>query len=184
MSAGHRSVAVALAVVAASVAAPAVAAPATLTVAPATVQTQLGREFMVRSTIRNDDPSVAVGLIAHLTVFSLRDGTYVDPEDWSVERTRYLRPLAPGGTTTLEWKLKAVNGGTFDVSILAVAAGSETSTASTAPPVRVDVAARTTLNEGGILWLSAGIPLGLSIVALALRLRRRRRPRPLRAAPS
>ena len=150
-----------------------------MSVAPAVVTTELGREFTVRSTIRNDDPFPATGLIAHLTVLSLKDGTYVDPEDWSQARTRYLDPLAGGRATTILWKLKAVTGGTFAASVSVFAGGATASAPVTAPPARIAVAERATLNAGGILPLSIGFPATLALVAVVLRLRRRQpRPRP------
>ena len=157
---------------------PALAAIA-MSVTPAVVTTELGREFTVRSTIRNDDPFPATGLIAHLTVLSLKNGTYVDPEDWSQARTRYLDPLAGGRATTILWTLKAVTGGTFAANVSVFAGGAIASAPVAAPPVRIAVAERATLNAGGILPLSIGFPAALALVAVALRLRRRQpRPRP------
>lgn len=177
-------IAVAAVALIATVVAPATAAPVAMSVAPQIVSTDLGREFTVRSTIRNDDPSRAAALIAHLTVFSVRDGTYVDPEDWSSDRTRYLKPIPPGGATTILWRMKAVNGGTFAASILAVPADTTAAQAPlTAPPVRIEIAERKTLNAGGILFLSIGLPGALGLVAAGLRLRRRQ-PHPRRTAPS
>lgn len=150
-----------------------------MSVTPTVVTTDLGREFTVRSTIRNDDLSAATGLIAHLTVLSLKDGTYVDPEDWSPDRTRYLDPLAGGRATTILWRLKAVTGGTFAANVSVFAGGASVSAPVTAPPVRIAVAERATLNAGGILPLSIGFPAALALVAVGLRLRRRQpRPRP------
>lgn len=164
---------------AATFAAPASASSVAVSVAPTVVTTDLGREFTVRSTIRNDDPSKAMALIAHLTVFSLKDGTYVDPEDWSSDRTRYLDPVPPGGATTILWRMKAVNGGIFAASVLAFAADNAARAPVTAPPARIEVAERRTLDAGGILVLSIGLPGALALVAAGLRLRRRQpRPRP------
>ena len=38
-------------------------------------------------------PRPLSGLVAHLNVVGLSSGIYVDPEDWSEERTKYLPPL-------------------------------------------------------------------------------------------
>ena len=83
----------------------------------ARVSTQLGQKFSFRSTITNRGSTPASGLIAHLNVLSLRPGVYVDPEDWSAERTVYLRTIAPGGSTTTTWRMHAVNAGTFGVYV-------------------------------------------------------------------
>ena len=77
----------------------------------ARVSTQLGQKFSFRSTITNRGSTPASGLIAHLNVLSLRPGVYVDPEDWSPQRTVYLRTIAPGGSTTTTWRMHAVNAG-------------------------------------------------------------------------
>jgi hypothetical protein len=61
------------------------------------IRTDLGQTFTVRSTIRNQGAAPATGLVAHLSVLSLRPGTYVDPEDWSTTRTRYLPAIPAGG---------------------------------------------------------------------------------------
>lgn len=89
---------------------PASAAPVAMTVAPPVVTAELGKEFTVRSTIRYDDSSTPTALIAHLTVFSVKAGTYVDPEDWSSDRTRYLKPIPPGGATTILWRIRRSTG--------------------------------------------------------------------------
>ena len=39
------------------------------------------------------------GLVAHLNIVGLSSGIYVDPEDWSEERTKFVPPLAPGEST-------------------------------------------------------------------------------------
>ena len=58
-----------------------------------------------------------MGLIAHLTVVSLHDGVYVDPEDWSSHRTRYLGAIPTGGSAMITWRLQAVNAGTFGIYV-------------------------------------------------------------------
>jgi hypothetical protein len=70
------------------------------------VSTKLGQKFVFHTRIANDGSTPAAGLVAHLNVVDLTGNTYVDPEDWSSHRTRYLAPVAPGGSTTLSWRLK------------------------------------------------------------------------------
>ena len=67
------------------------------------VATGLGKRFAFRSTVVNTGPGEERGLVAHLNVASLRPGVYVDPEDWSTSRTRYLEPIPEGGATTVRW---------------------------------------------------------------------------------
>jgi hypothetical protein len=139
------------------------------------VSTQIGRKFVFRSTIVNHGFRVVPGLIAHLNVLSLRDGTYVDPEDWSSRRTRYLRPLRAGGSATVTWRMEAVNAGSFGVYVAVLPSTGASRPPTTGPAIRVGVASRTTLNAGGILPLVLGIPAALGLAIVALQLRRRRR---------
>jgi hypothetical protein len=165
--------------VAAILAAGALAVPAgarshglTVNVNRTAVMTGLGRTFVVRSTVLNHRKNAVAGLIAHLNVLSLRDGVYVDPEDWSSHRTRYLPPIAADGSLTLTWKLRAVNAGSFGVYIAVLRQSGSAQPPITGPAVHVSVAHRTTLNSGGILPLALGVPVLLGALTLAVRRRR------------
>ena len=140
----------------------------------ALVSTQLGHKFEFRSTISNHRSTAASGLIAHLNVLSLRDGVYVDPEDWSSHRTRYLAPIPAGGSTTLTWRLNAVNAGRLGVYVAVLPQSGAPTPPTTGATVRVEIADRKTLNSGGILPLALGIPALLALATLGLRLRRAR----------
>jgi hypothetical protein len=135
------------------------------------IATQLGHKFHFRSTFRNDGPAAASGLIAHLNVLSLHRDVYVDPEDWSSHRTKFLPPIAPGRSLTVTWPMEAVNHGSFAVYVTLVApdAGGRP---AIGPAVHVAVADRKTLNSGGIVPLALGIPALLGLLTLGLRLRR------------
>ncbi|MDQ2984773.1 MAG: hypothetical protein M3R70_12770 [Actinomycetota bacterium] len=137
------------------------------------LSTKLGHKLSFRSTITNHGSTSASGLVAHLNVLSLRTGVYVDPEDWSSKRTRFLDTIPAGGSTALTWKLEAVNAGSLGVYV-AVLPESGAGAPVTSPTVHVRVAERKTLNSGGILPLALGVPALLGALALGLRLRRRR----------
>lgn len=139
----------------------------------AAVVTKLGHIFVIRSTISNNGNAPAANLIAHLNVLSLRGDVYVDPEDWSSHRTRYLPPIPAGGATTLAWKLNAVNAGHLGVYVAVLPQNAATAP-TTGPTVAVRIIDRRTLNSGGILPLALGFPAGLGLLALSLRLGRRR----------
>ena len=177
---GVRSVLLGLAVVAAvlALAAGAQAAadplPLAVTVDRTGIATELGRTFTFRSTITNDGSTPAGGLIAHLTIVSLTGEVYVDPEDWSAHRTRYLGPLGPAGSTTITWRVKAVNSGRFGVSVVILRPAGDARPPTSAPLVSVAVAGRKTLNAGGILAVALGVPAALGALTAALGLRRRR----------
>ena len=98
------------------------------------------------------------------------DGVYVDPEDWSSERTRYLPPLAPGGSIEVPWTVKAVNSGHLAVYVTVLGAGRPV----IGPALDARVASRTTIDAGGALPLAVGVPALLGVAALGVR---RRRPR-------
>jgi hypothetical protein len=139
----------------------------------ARISTKLGREFEFRSTVTNRGSKPASGLIAHLNVLSLRKGTYVDPEDWSAERTRYLGVIPAGGSTRITWKMKAVNDGSFGVYVAVLPKSGEARPPVTGPTIHLAVAQRRTLNSGGILPLALGIPALLGLVTLGFRFYRR-----------
>ena len=155
--------------------APAAAAapPLTVSVDRTTIRGTLGHTFAFRTTITNHGNAPATGLIAHLNILSLEGGVYVDPEDWSSHRTRYLPPIPTGGSRTLTWKLNAVNAGHLGAYVAVLPrTGSGMPTAG--PTVSTTIADRRTLDSGGILPLALGIPALLGSLALGLRLRRRR----------
>ncbi len=174
--AGLGAVVAALAVLALTAVAHAEPGPPGLsaTVDRSRIATELGRTFVFRSTIANTGSAVADGLIAHLNVVSLTGSAYVDPEDWSTHRTSYLRPLGPGRSQTITWRVKAVNSGEFGVYVAVLRRTGDERPPITAPLIPVAVAGRTTLNAGGILSVALAVPVILGLLAIGLRLRRRR----------
>lgn len=138
------------------------------------IATRLGHTFVFHSTIHNDGRVAAGGLVAHLNVVDLSGHTYVDPEDWSSHRTRYLRPIPPGGTTTLAWPMNAVNSGTIGVYVAVLPRSGAPVPPTTGPTVRVRIQDRKTLNSGGILPLALGLPALLGLLSLGVRVRRGR----------
>jgi hypothetical protein len=134
------------------------------------VATGIGEEFRFMSAIANPGSTTVAGLVAHLDVVSWDRDVYVDPEDWSSERTRYLPPLAPGRSIEVPWTVKAVNSGHLAVYVTVLGAGRP----ATGPAVDVRVASRTTIDAGGALPLAVGVPALLGLAAIAVR---RRRPR-------
>jgi hypothetical protein len=137
------------------------------------ISTALGRKIVFRSTIANHGTTPIRGLIAHLNVLSLRNGVYIDPEDWSSHRTRYLAPIPVGGSVTLTWKLQAVNAGSIGVYVAVLRRSGAARPPITGPTLHVSIAQRKTLNARGVLPLALGIPALLGALALANRARRR-----------
>lgn len=145
------------------------------------VAADLGAEIVLRSTIDNRGSSVARDLVAHLNVLSLRPGLYVDPEDWSEERTVYVPPIAPGTSHTVTWRVRAIQDGALGLYIAVLPDSGAPRPPVTGPVVQIAVAGRETLNTEGIVPLVLGIPAGLALLAVALRLRLRRGARAARA---
>jgi hypothetical protein len=160
-------------------AAPETASPAAVVVSldRARMSTGLGDGFALGSTITNTGRRPLSGLIAHLNVVSLTNGVYVDPEDWSPQRTKNVPTLAPGRSARIGWRVNAVNGGRFAVYVVAVP--------STAPrtartglaigtPLSLRVVERRVFDSGGVLFVALGVPALLALVLTATRVRRRR----------
>ena len=137
---------------------------------PAT--TKLGHDVDLRATITNTGGAPVRGLVAHLNVLSFDPGVYVDPEDWSSHRTRYLAPIPAGGSATVTWRINAVNPGSIGLYV-AVLQSSGNAPPQTGPTVRLEIADRRTLDSGGILPLALGVPALLAGLALGITLRRR-----------
>ncbi len=137
------------------------------------ITAKLGHTFVFHSTIANSGGAPAAGLVAHLNVVDLSGHVYVDPEDWSSHRTRYLGAISPGRSTTLGWRLNAVNSGTIGVYVAVLPRSGAPVRPTTAPTIRVTIRDRRTLNSGGILPLSLGIPALLGLLALGVRVGRR-----------
>jgi hypothetical protein len=149
--------------------------PLSVTVDREQITTGLGDDFGFRTTIANSAATSTVALIAHLNFLSLREGTYVDPEDWSSQRTWYVGQIPAGESRTITWKIKAVNGGSFAAYVAVLPQNSPAGAPTASPTVDIEVAERRTLNSDGILPLALGIPAFLGLTAGGVRLARRRR---------
>jgi len=145
---------------------------------------RLGSSFAFGSTIANVGRTPLAGLVAHLNVVSLTPGVYVDPEDWSSQRTKYLPAVAPGRSVRIPWKVTAVNGGRFAVYVVAIprrSPGTTSAGLAIGRPMTLRVAERRVFNSGGVLFLTLGIPALLVLAMVALRTLRRP---PRRSAPT
>lgn len=154
------------------------AAPDTVKVAvePTHVDTVLGGRFTITTEFTNTGTADGP-LLAHLNVASITGKVYVDPEDWSSNRSREIS-LPAGESRTLTWELQAVNAGSFAVYVVVLpfdtaTAGNEPLAVS--PMIRLEVATRSTLSAGGALPITLAIPILLGLAAAATRLRMRQR---------
>lgn len=140
-----------------------------ITLDRSSVSVRLGTAFAFTSTLSAGATETGP-LVAHLNVVSLDRSTYVDPEDWSTHRTRYLASIAPGGSTSVRWSVKAVSSGPIAIYVTAVPANGS-GTIAVGPPLHVQVADRRTLNSGGVVPLALAVPAVLAAVAVAVRRR-------------
>jgi hypothetical protein len=138
------------------------------------ITTKLGHKFTFHSRIENRGTTPARDLVAHLNVVDLTGHTYVDPEDWSSQRTRYLRPIPAGGSTTLTWPVNAVNAGTIGIYVAVLLRSGAPTRPTTSPTLRLHINERRTLNSGGVMPLALGLPAALGLLAFAVRASRRR----------
>ncbi|GIH03580.1 hypothetical protein Rhe02_16470 [Rhizocola hellebori] len=137
----------------------------------------IGQQFSLQSEVVNTGPIPAGARLAHLNVASLTGGVYVDPEDWSANRSLSVEPMAPGDSVPLDWDLHAVNAGSFDVYVVLLpnaAATAGTGPLIVSPPVHVTVTERRTLNPGGSLPTVIAVPVLLGLIAATIRYRGRR----------
>ena len=133
------------------------------------ITTKIGRHVIFHSRIANRGNAPVSGLVAHLNVVDLTGRTYVDPEDWSSHRTRYLAPIPAGGSVSLAWPMNAVNAGTIGLYVAVLPRSGPPVRPATSPTVRLRVLDRKTLNSGGILPLALGIPAALGLLTLGVR---------------
>jgi hypothetical protein len=148
---------------------------ASVTVDRAQISTRLGDTFVFRTEIANHSAAPTEALIAHLNILSLRDGVYVDPEDWSAQRTWYLGPIPARASRSITWKLRALTGGPFAAYVAVLPQNGPARPPTTSPTVQIAVEKRRTLNAGGVLPLALGVPALLGFLAGGVLLARRRR---------
>lgn len=149
--------------------------PPSVTVDRSQISAGLGETFSFRTAIANRTSTATEPLIAHLNILSLSAGLYVDPEDWSSERTQYVGPIPAGESRTIAWTVKAVNGGNLAAYVAVLPEARPTRPPTTSPAIQITVAERQTLNSGGILPLAVGVPALIGVLAGGIGLARRRR---------
>jgi uncharacterized membrane protein len=144
--------------------------PVEVTLDRTEVSTRIGDSFSFESEIRNAGSAPLQDVVAHLNVAGLESDIYVDPEDWSEDRTRFLGTLGPGETTTAGWDVKAVTGGRAAIYVVVLPGDAEPGVSQS---MAVDIADTKDLNSDGVLPLALGVPAILGAVALTVRRRRR-----------
>jgi uncharacterized membrane protein len=161
------------------VAAPVSAAssPVGISLSRTDVSTRLGESFNFDSQIRNTGTRPLSGLVAHLNVVGLDTDIYVDPEDWSEERTKSVASLGPGESTDVTWDVTAVTGGEAAIYVVVLPGDSPATSReglAVSQAMDVRIAEAKNLNSGGVLPLALGVPAVLAVAAIAVRRRRSR----------
>jgi len=147
--------------------------PATdVSVSRRSVSTQLGDDFGFTTKITNLGRRTLTGLVASLNVVGLSSGIYVDPEDWSSERTKSVPALKPGEATSISWSVTAVTGGRAAVYVVVLPKDPGDGQPVSSPAIDVRIADTKDFNSGGVLPLALGVPALLGLLTLATRRRR------------
>jgi hypothetical protein len=125
-----------------------------------------GEQFSIESTLQNSGDSQS-GLIAHLNILGADPDIYVDPEDWSTERTQFLDELPAGETTQLSWTVRAIDSGELLLYVAVSRPGAESVAVS--GPLHVTVTGRRVVNPENVVPLVMATPLAvLALLGLTL----------------
>ena len=154
----------------------AAASELTITVSETEKSTLTGDVFTFTSEITNEDSKRTPSLIANLVFASLDGDTYVDPEDWSPQRTVHVAPIDGDSSVTLSWTVKTVLQGDVAVYVTMLPAPPELSPESPlaiSPAVLMHVEEDRKLNPGGVLPTVLAVPALLAVGFVGLRAVRR-----------
>lgn len=148
----------------------------TVTVSKSEVSTLTGDVFTFTSEITNEGSESTPRLIANLAFVAVDGETYVDPEDWSPQRTLSLPPIAAGASATQTWTVKTVLNGDVAVYVAVLPAPPALSPGEplvVSPAIQVHVREHRALNPGGVLPTVLGVPALLALAFAGLRVVRR-----------
>ena len=136
-----------------------------------------GETFTFTSEVTNSGSEATPPLIANLNFVATDHSTYIDPEDWSPQRTISVAPIAADASATQTWTVKPVLAGDVAVYVVVLPeppalAGAGPLAASPAIPVHVEE--HRTLNPGGVLPVVLAVPAFLALAFAGLRVVRNR----------
>jgi hypothetical protein len=148
-----------------------------ITVSETEKSTVTGDVFTFTSEITNEGSRKTAPLIANLVFVSLDGDTYVDPEDWSPQRTVNVAPIAADSAVALNWTVKTVLQGDVAVYVTVLPAPpalSPESALAISPAIQMHVQEDRKLNPGGVLPTVLAVPAVLAAGFVGLRVARRR----------
>ena len=150
----------------------------TVSVSKSEVSTLTGVTFTFTSEITNSGSEATPPLIANLNFVATDNSTYIDPEDWSPQRTVSVGPIAAAASAIQTWTVKPVLKGDVAVYVVVLPeppalAGAGPLAAS--PAIAVHVGEQRTLNPGGVLPVVLAVPAFLAVAFAGLRMAGRRR---------
>jgi len=155
---------------------PMAAGELTVAVSKSQVSAVTGDSFTFTSEIRNAGSEATRQLIANLAFVAIDGGTYVDPEDWSAERTQAVAPIAVGATASQTWTVKTVLQGdvaAYVVVLPAPPALAADSPLAVSPAIQMHVEEHRALNPGGVLPTVLVVPVVVLLVFGGMRVVRR-----------
>jgi hypothetical protein len=139
--------------------------------------TLTGDVFTFTSEITNEGSEKTPPLIANLAFVAVDGSTYVDPEDWSGERTLSVAPIAAGSSARQTWTVKTVLEGDVAAYVAVLLAPPELSPANplaVSTAIQMHVKEDRKLNPGGVLPTVLAVPVVLAAAFAGLRVVRRR----------
>jgi hypothetical protein len=132
-----------------------------------------GEQFSFESTLHKTGDSQS-GLIANLNIVGADPDIYVDPEDWSTERTQFLDDLPAGESTQLRWTVRAIDAG--ELMLYVAVSSTDADSVAVSGPLHVTVTGQRVVNPQNVVPLVMATPVAV-LALLGLTLVRRRRHR-------
>jgi len=143
-----------------------------VSVSKSEVSALTGDTFTFTSEITNTGSEPTPPLIANLGFVALDRSTYIDPEDWSPQRTLVVDPIAAGSSATQTWTVKPVLKGEVAAYVVVLPSSPALATAGplvSSPAIYLHVGEHRTLNPGGVLPVVLAVPGVLALAFVGLR---------------
>ncbi|MDZ7288472.1 MAG: ABC transporter permease [candidate division KSB1 bacterium] len=138
-----------------------------------------GDPIFYNTVVTNNGTVASPPLCVAMNIINLSaEGEIVDPEDWSPQRTQYLKTLEPGQSATLSWRVNAILDGDYLVYMVVIpepAGKDATSQPIASSGIHLTVMPFTRLNPGGVLPYAIGGPLVLGLIIYLVYRQRHRR---------